>query len=519
MKYFKATGLWPVSLFLLILAGIAILFNFHHILFLRPLGIHQWRSCVSAAFPVNLAYGGSFFATQTNALLADHYTSDITVVEFPLIYFIISIFYRLFGVDEAWFRGFQIAIGFMGLVYLFKASYFFTRNWVYAAFIPLVIFTSPVYAFYLSGFIPDAVALSLTFGGFYYFLSYSQKRRKGSWLLSMFFFLLAGLTKTSSLLPYFGLAGVALLELINRKYEGEPESLFHLRTGTILTFVGVLILIAGWYLYAGLYSSAHQGSVSAVEIRPIWELDRETIRETLKSMGYWYSHGHYHARWFLILTGMIFLGNLFFPGKANKFLYRFSILTFLGAVAFTLLFFRSMRNHDYYLINNFFIFIPIYLTFFSILANRFPHLYASCWTRLPLLIMAVLLVINCSNVMKFRYSEGDLHYNGSVEVLKMYDIEEYLDELGVDRSKRVHCTPDRSINISLYLCNRKGLTDFMRLKHLSMEQRIPLLKESGIEYVILGSREAFKDENIDELLGEKIGQIGNTEIFRIDKVK
>ncbi len=254
MRYFKASALMPVFLFLLILTGLALFFNFQHILFLRPLGIHQWRSCVSAAFPVNLAYGGSFFTTQTNALMADNFTSDVTVVEFPLIYFIISIFYRVFGVHEFWFRGFQLAIGFMGLVYLFKASYYFTRDWVYAAFIPLVIFTSPVYAFYVSGFIPDAVALSLTFGGFYYFLRYSENRRKGTWLLSMSFFLLAGLTKTSSLLPYFGLAGVALMELINRKREDGPESLFDLNRATISSYLGVLILIAGWYFYAWIYS-------------------------------------------------------------------------------------------------------------------------------------------------------------------------------------------------------------------------------------------------------------------------
>ncbi len=153
LSYFKSSPVRPVFLFLLILTGLALLYDFHHILFLRPVGMHQWRSCISAAFPVNLAYGGSFFRTQSNSLLADNFTSDITVVEFPLIYFIISIFYRLFGVHEFWFRGFQVAIGFMGLVYLFKASYFFTRDWVYAAFIPLVMFTSPVFAFYVSGFI------------------------------------------------------------------------------------------------------------------------------------------------------------------------------------------------------------------------------------------------------------------------------------------------------------------------------------------------------------------------------
>ena len=65
------------------------------------------------------------------------------------------------------------------------------------------------------------------------------------------------------------------------------------------------------------------------------------------------------------------------------------------------------------------------------------------------------------------------------------------------------------------MCNRKGVTDFKRLKHLSMEERIPLLKEGGIEYVILGSREAFKNENIEALLGDRIGEINGTEIFRI----
>ncbi len=234
-------------------------------------------------------------------------------------------------------------------------------------------------------------------------------------------------------------------------------------------------------------------------------------------MGYWFRKGHYHATWFLFLTAFVFLFTLFFPRKANSFLYRFSILTFLGALAFTVLFFKSMRNHDYYQINNYFILIPIYLTFFSILGKQFPRLYASLFTKFALLIIVVLLAMNCNKVLKFRYSEQDLNYIGSVEVLKMYDIEAYLDEIGVDRSKWVHCTPDRSINISLYLCNRKGVTDFRRLKHLSLEERIPILKEGGIEYLILGSREHFKDENIEGLLGDKIGEIGNTEIFRIDK--
>lgn len=516
MKFFKAKVLKPELVFLMILVIYSLVYNYHHIAFNKPVGIHQWRNSVSAAFPVNYYYGGNFFTTQTNALLADNSTSDVTIVEFPLIYFIISLFYRIFGVNVFWFRMFQVFIGFAGLIYLFKTSYYFTRDWFYAGIIPLLIFSSPIYAFYLNNFIPDAVALSLTFAGFYYFIRYTSGRHFRTWLLAMFFFLLAGLTKTSSLLPYFGLGAVALIDWILRSKRSGEESYFDFEFKYIASFITVLVLIFGWYLYARIYSDAHSGSISAVQIRPIWKLDDETIRVTLRSMKNWYHHGDYHAKYFLIFTVVVFITTLVLFRKANRFLYTMNILVFLGMVSFTLLFFQSMRNHDYYQINNLFIFITIYLTFFSILSNVFPLVYSSIWTKLSFAIILLLLVINCHDRMKFRYSERDTHYLSSMERIEMFDIEDYLEEIGVERTDKVYCTPDRSVNISLYLCNRKGLTDFSKFWKLTLEERLERMKEIQIEYVILGSREHYKDvENLDKILGEKIGQIGETEIFKL----
>ena len=203
--------------------------------------------------------------------------------------------------------------------------------------------------------------------------------------------------------------------------------------------------------------------------------------------------------------------------KANRFLYTLNILVFAGALAFTLLFFRSMRNHDYYQINNLFIFVTVYLTLFSILNNAWPRVYNSIWTKLAIVAVMVLLIMNCDKRISFRYSERDMHYNSSSKTLKMFDIEDYLDEIGVERTDKVYCTPDRSINISLFLCNRKGLTDFSSFGKLSLEERLEKMKEHDINYVILGSREHYKDvENLDQILGEKIGQTGNTEIFKLN---
>ena len=518
MKYLKGWKIRPELLFLLVLAAVGFLYNYHQIMFLKPVGIHQWRSCVSAAFPVNLARGGSFFATQTNALIANDCTTDVTVVEFPLIYLIISVFYRIFGVHEFWFRFVQTVIGFMGLVYLFRLSFHFTRNWFAAAFVPLVIFTSPIYAFYLSGFIPDAVALSLTFGGFWYFLRFSENGRRRTWLLSMLFFLLAGLTKTSSLLPYLGIGSVALLEMLRRRRGGEASSLFTFNRFTILSFVSILVFIFAWYLYAALHYKAHPaygGSVSGVTLRPIWRLDSEAITATAQGILYWFKRGEYHATWFLWTSLGVFIFNLFQPRRADPFLYRLSIMVVLGALAFSMLFFRSLRNHDYYLINNLFILVPVYLTFFTILSARLPRLYQSPWSGLVLVAAAVFLVMNCSRVMHFRYSERDLYFVSSSRTLEMYDIAGYLDEIGVPRDARVHCYPDQSINISLYLCDRKGLTNYSPMRHLNLEERLAWCRERGFDYLILGSREDFADEDLETILHQRVGIMGDTEIFRI----
>jgi len=517
MKLTKPKWLSPELIFLVILITVGLLYNYHKIAFNSPVGIHHWRNCVSAAFPVNYYYGGNFLTPQTNALLADKMTSDVTVVEFPLIYYVISVFYRIFGINAFWHRMVHVAIGFMGLVYLFKASHYFTSNWFYAGIIPMIIFTSPIYAFYLNNFIPDAAALSLTFGGFYYFMKSSQEEKFRPWLISMGFFALAGLTKTSSLLPYFGLGGVALLDLVLRK---RRDSYFQFSAKYIGTFIMVLIFIFGWYFYARIYSDMHKGSVSPIAIRPIWTMDKKTILDTLAGMKGWFVPGFYHAKYFLYISLAVLVATIVWIRKANPFLARWNLLIFFGSVAFTLFFFIDMRQHDYYQMNNLFLLVTLYLTFFSIVAKALPGVYNSIWSKGVVTVLVFLLFLHCNDRMDFRNSERDWFYVASSKTIEMWDIEDYLEEIGVDRTSKVYCTPDRSINISLYFCNRKGLTDYAVLRIPSIEERLEKMKEYQIEYVILGSREPFKEvENLDQLLGEKIGQTGDTEIFRLNAPK
>ena len=291
--------------------------------------------------------------------------------------------------------------------------------------------------------------------------------------------------------------------------------MFAFQGKTIFAFLGVLILVFAWYLYARLHINSHGGTVSGVEIRPIWNMDRETIGATLEQMNYWFERGVYHANWFIYLTLAVFLFNLAFPRKADGFLYRLSILTVFGALAFTMLFFFDMRNHDYYQLNNFFIYIPIYLCFFTVLKELAPRIYGSWWSRGILLVLVVFMAINCADTTRFRYSERDLYYVSSKKNLEMYDLGDALEELDVPADSRVHCTPDRSINISLYLCRRKGLTDYGPMRNMNMEERLAFCREIGIEHLILGSGEQFEGEDLDGLMGTPLCLNGKTKIYKI----
>ncbi len=516
MKRFHIRFLKPEHYFIGLLLILSLAYNYHQVITFRPVGIHQWRNCISAAFPLNFYHGGNFFTTQTNALLADNLSSDISIVEFPLIYFMISLFYRVFGPEEIWFRLFQILIGFTGLTCLFRASYYFTRDWFYAGFIPLIIFTSPIYVYYLNNFIPDATALSFTFIAFYFFTVYLKRRRLTPWIASMGFFALAALTKTSALLPYLAIGGVALLDLHRVRSQSSDLTPFRYRFIEILSYLSVLILVIAWYTYGRIYSDIHGGSVSPAEIRPLWRMDRETIEATLHSMGGWFREGVYHSRYFLMLSALVFVFSLFLRKKANRFLHTLNILVVAGAVCFSVLFFFDLRNHDYYHINNLFLFIPLYLTLFSVIRLGWPSLYRSYWMKLFLASVVLLLAVNAGEHMRKRYRERNMYFAGSCRNLRMYDIEEELEQLGITRDHKVYCTPDRSINISLYLMDRKGLTDYSPYRPLPLDERLTRMRKAGIEYLILGSREPYQDiTNLDSILGRKIGEIGTTEIFKL----
>ena len=86
----------------LFLGGIIALFfiyGFHEILFLRPQSIHQWRQtdCLQIAHNY-LTDSWNFFSPSIHNLFSDNETTGKTIGEFPLLYYIVAMLWKIFGV-------------------------------------------------------------------------------------------------------------------------------------------------------------------------------------------------------------------------------------------------------------------------------------------------------------------------------------------------------------------------------------------------------------------------------------
>lgn len=503
-----------VLVFILVMTSAALLYNYHENITSRPTSIHQWRNCVSASMAWNYAHEGEFLHPRTHNLQADELTSDVSVTEFPVFYYIIGMLYRIFGTHEIIYRLIQLLIGFTGLFFLYRLGLLIFRNILYAIIPPLIIFTSPIYVYYINNFIPDAPSLSIVFIAFYFFYRFYLNGNNRDFLLAMGFFALAGLIKTPAFLLYFAIAGIFFIEKIFRlrfKTDGEIFNNWKWQSAAMAV---VLLAAVGWYAYAKIYTDLHGGEVSDVEIRPIWILSGETIRVTWEAVRERFHYGNYHSPWLLGLVAVLLIHNFARWKQYNRLLSWLSVLVLLGGISFSLLFYRSLRNHDYYQMNNLLILVLVSMNFLLWVKNNKAKTYRSLLFRSALAGLMLFLLISCEKVMKNYYYGGwFMNYARENYNEKYDDITPYLRSLGIGRDDPVYCTPDVSINISLYLMDQKGHTDFFR-KTETFGEKLALFSEAGAKYVVLGDREAMPGAPEDYGL-TKIGERNGVQIFRI----
>ena len=94
---------WNLIVFSLLILFLAWVSGAFRLLSYRPIGEHTWAQVDRAAVALNYYKNeASFFFPQT--LRLNENPSGIEPGEFPLIPWLASVLYRIFGFDEFWFR-------------------------------------------------------------------------------------------------------------------------------------------------------------------------------------------------------------------------------------------------------------------------------------------------------------------------------------------------------------------------------------------------------------------------------
>lgn len=513
-KYLKEHPLFPKFskwVFFLLLFIFSLIYSYQNILFLSPQSLHQWRQADCLSITLNYYQDhNAFLQPSIHNLGIDG--SGKTISEFPLVYFITAQLFKIFGYHEFIYRLINLLIFFCGLFALFKVFENTLKDSYYAMVLPLFLLTSPMLVFYANNFLMNSTALSLAFIGLYFFSKFFNESQNKYLYLMALFFSLAGLLKITSLLSFIAIFGIFVVELFNIKL-WENRRIFQNPKKQIFPLLAVFLIQMIWYSYAKHYNEKYNSGIFLIGILPIWELNSVQIKEITNAIIEHIKWDYFRQETEIIFAGML-LALFAFYKKANKLLLFLTSIITVGFSLFIILFFQALKDHDYYTLDMSVLIPFIILTFFIFIKDNFIKVYNSLLLKFIVLSFLIHNVDFARRRINDRYSATGWQNENYFKYTKPFEeITPYIRSIGIKKEDKVLSLSDQSINITLYLMNQKGWTNYGNYAGDSL--KIKKTIELGAKYLFIHNKETYKEKNIIPFIKNKIGEFKNVEIYKL----
>ena len=473
-KYF------PIIVFLILAVFVFYFLHYNENLSTRPRSIHAWAQCMRASIAKNYAEESmNFFLPRLHNVLGGE---GITGMEFPFVNYSVAILYKLFGFNEAYFRGFVCFSMFVGLAFFFLMSYSFLKNIIISLLVVGLCFFSPVLVYYTTNFMPDVTSLGLVLVGWCLFFKYLNvnKTKLIYWLCLVF--TLATLIKITSFIAFGVIICLMILDKMKffNKTNNTNQLIKHKKQFIVSIAIGVTAVVA-WYMYAQWLSDTYNSNAftlgtvypkSKQEFFDVWDaIKLNWITE--------YYNPHFYTVIFWILISLVILFKF-----VNRLLFTVFFFTTLGSLAFTMLMFLQFKAHDYYIIPLLPSVFFLILTFFDTVKN-ISNRYLKAVQYIVAIPFAYFL-FNTAVYSKDRYvyRQSDYHLDlMGDDIRNYYDMEPVLRNLGVKKHDLTFTGPDYSFCNALYLMNQVGYqfnnysdVEFIRSVMINVKPKILILK-------------------------------------------
>jgi hypothetical protein len=464
-------------LFFLVLLGLAWAYSYPAILPMRPVSVHQWRQTDCLSLADNYYEGNwNLFSPSLHLLFSDQESSGKSAGEFPILYYIVALLWKVFGKHEFIFRLLTVSISFAGLFSLFKLSYSLLKDLFWSLATVVFLFSSPIYVYYSNNFLINVPAFSFMLIALWFFHQFWQTGKNNQLYLSMLFFLLVGLLKISTLMSFVIIGLIFLLETLNYVKFKTKGRVF---TQPLKQGASFLVVIAGvviWYLYASHYNSVHGGKYTLNYIQTYWSTGLDQIHAALKSLKNFIVFQVMSLPSFLyIILCLLYLVANF---RKLEMIWRIAIpVLMIGYYCFIMLFFYSLNSHDYYHIDFLIIPLVIHLAFLRFLHLKEEHIFKSVLSKYFFSAFLFWNVFYCANNMQMRFwgpgeanssrqllaakvdVDGWAYYHWAYKNKAYETVTPVLRDMGIKRSDAVICPDDFSYSITLYLMDQVGWTN------------------------------------------------------------
>jgi hypothetical protein len=448
----------PYLIFFFLLLLLYSWYDYWHILNEPPQSVHRWRQADCASLTLNYyQHGMQFFQPRVHNLTSDGGTSPYSCPgEVPILYFFTAALYKIFGPDDSILRGVNLLLFSLGLFHLFLLFRLVLKNdWFWPVALSLFFASSPLLAYYANNYLSDITALSFSWMAAFYFFRYIENRSLYAFGASSVLMLLAASCKITALLLPIALIAILVLEYIGFLKSIRTGRLFHRPCLQFMMLASIIILLAGWVIFAKWYNHLHSSLYFSTMIKPYWSLSEKIITATWNNIrNVWYTTYLSLPTWIFFLASCII--PICFFRRANKILLVLAILLLLGVIAFFLLEFMFFMDHDYYAINLFILPVFSLLGLVSLIRESWPKLYSS-WIWKALIILILIFSINESGkLLEERYSEQVSGMSAQADYLT---VKPWLEKAGVESEDPVIALPgfDHS---ALYLVNQPGWTEY-----------------------------------------------------------
>jgi hypothetical protein len=526
---FKKLFVNHFTLFFISIVLISFLYDYPKILSYRPNATHQWRQVDGAAIALNYyADTLSFFKPAIQMSLPDG--NNKAVSEFPIIYFSVAILWRLFGYHEFIFRLLDLIIVYVGLFYLFKLLNKIFNGVFWALLITILLFSSPVLVYYSNNFIPNAPAFGLVLAGWYYFYHFTRENKNKYLYLFIFFFLLAGLIKITSLMSFCIVSLLFLLEVIGLIKFDKNKRIFNKPLIQVIPFIILILLIYSWFRFAQNYNNKNVYGVFLMSASPIWEIDFGKINYVVNCI-FNIMLPQLLNKFLLQAVLLLFLILIFCNKRVNRILMTITVTSFIACSCYILLFFTHFEDHDYYQIDLLIFPLSVLVTFAHFLYLNYTNLFNSKRAKIIVSIIVFCSIIYCSSYTRIKYNTNDVfaryaffidfrtkakyeaeQANEKINFRSCETVTSYLRTLGIDRTDKVISLPDFSPDISLYLMDQKGYTNYClgeKVDKLTPE----IFRNLNSKYLIVLQKAWLEKESLKPYLKFKIGEYNNISIF------